>query len=343
MPRILGWPLALTAVGLAAAGLLWGAAGFGLVLILAVLEISLSFDNAVVNASVLKRMAPLWQRIFLTVGLLIAVFGMRLLLPLLVVGLTARLSPTGVLELAMNGGRTHNGHSYREFLAMADPAIAGFGGIFLLMIFLDFAFQEKELHWLRWIERPLERLGRLDALPTVLALAALLFTARYLAAGHGRTVLVAGLLGLATHLVVNGLSGVVESGVREGRSTAVATGKAAFLLFLHLEVLDASFSFDGVVGAFAVSQNIFQITLGLGMGALYIRALTVHLVRKGTLDDYVYLEHGAHYAIGALALILLAGIEHRIPQIVTGLVGVAFIGAALVSSMARNRRLQAAH
>ena len=82
-------------------------------------------------------------------------------------------------------------------------------------------------------------------------------------------------------------------------------GKAAFFMFLYLEVLDASFSFDGVIGAFAITNDIVLMALGLGIGAMYVRSLTVYLVRQGTLDDYVYLEHGAHYAIGALAVILL--------------------------------------
>jgi hypothetical protein len=129
---------------------------------------------------------------------------------------------------------------------------------------------------------------------------------------------------------------------RSGKPAILVAGKAAFFLFLYLEVLDASFSFDGVVGAFAISQNIFQIALGLGIGAMYIRSLTVYLVRQGTLDDYVYLEHGAHYAIGALAIILMVSIKYTIPEIVTGLIGVAFIGLALLSSILRNKRLAAA-
>jgi hypothetical protein len=118
----------------------------------------------------------------------------------------------------------------------------------------------------------------------------------------------------------------------------VATGKAAFFLFLYLEVLDASFSFDGVIGAFAISQDIFVIATGLGVGALYIRSLTVYLVRQGTLNDYVYLEHGAHWAIGALAVLLLVTIKYEIPEVVTGLIGVGFIIAAFISSVLRNRR-----
>ncbi len=108
--------------------------------------------------------------------------------------------------------------------------------------------------------------------------------------------------------------------------------------FLYLEVLDASFSFDGVVGAFAITDKIFVIALGLGIGACYIRALTVYLVRKGTLAEYVYLEHGAHWAIGSLAVLLFITIRVKVPDLVTGLIGVGFIGAALVSSIMRNRR-----
>lgn len=342
-----------------------GVDGFGVVLVLAILEISLSFDNAVVNATVLKRMNPFWQKIFLTVGVLIAVFGMRLLFPLLVVALTAHISPGTVIDLALHSSHTYNGLTYGQHLEAANPAIAAFGGIFLLMIFLDFILEQKDYHWLRWIERPLERIGRLEALSSVIALITLALAARFFAKEHAETVLLAGLLGLATYLGVNGLSGVFESSLedededeagedaegeeervggaalapRPGRSAVLVAGKAAFFLFLYLEVLDASFSFDGVVGAFAISSDIFQITLGLGIGAMYIRSLTVFLVRKGTLDDYVYLEHGAHYAIGALAVILLVSIEKKIPEVVTGLIGVAFIGAALASSMLRNRRV----
>src|SRR5690606_39638844 len=69
-------------------------------------------------------------------------------------------------------------------------------------------------------------------------------------------------------------------------------------------------------------RSIVLMALGLGIGAMYVRSLTVYLVRQGTLDDYVYLEHGAHYAIGALALILLITIQYEIHEIITGLIGV---------------------
>ena len=353
--------MGITVIGLAAAAYFWGADGFGVVLILSVLEISLSFDNAVINATILKRMTPFWQRIFLTVGVLIAVFGMRLVFPLLVVALTAHIGPQTVISLALDSTKTSGGLTYAQHLNAAHPAIAAFGGMFLLMIFLDFILGEKEVRWLSWIERPLERIGRLNQLSVVVSMIVLMLSARFFAGSGAETVLLAGVAGLTTYLAVNGLSELFESAGEEesdedgaeegaaapaasgsGRSAVLVAGKAAFFLFLYLEVLDASFSFDGVVGAFAISQNIFQIALGLGIGAMYIRSLTVYLVRQGTLDDYIYLEHGAHYAIGALAIILMVSIKYSIPEVVTGLIGVAFIGLALLSSLARNRRVAAA-
>ncbi|MGW2524867.1 DUF475 domain-containing protein [Streptomyces sp. NPDC001617] len=347
--RTFGWSFAVTAVALAGALLAWGPAGFAAVGVLAVLEVSLSFDNAVVNATVLRRMNAFWQKMFLTVGILIAVFGMRLLFPLLVVSATTGGSPASVLDMAINRPAAYAAH-----LEHAHPAIAAFGGIFLLMIALDFFLdEEREVRWLRAVEGPLARAARLDRLSVLAALAALATAAQLLAGSRQSTVLIAGVLGLTTYLAVDGLSQLFESAGDGPETTdrpqptgpaqrAQARGRAAFFLFLYLEVLDASFSFDGVVGAFAISQNIFQIALGLGIGAMYIRSLTVHLVRKGTLDNYVYLEHGAHYAIGALGLILIVSIRYDVPQAVTSAVGVAFILAAFLSSLARNRRARQA-
>jgi hypothetical protein len=275
----------------------------------------------------------------------------------------------------------HHHHQYETLVTGAHPAIAAFGGIFLLMIFLDFIFEEREHQWLAWLERPLAKLGKLDMLSVVVALVVLLIAATTVAGNvaHGggdktSTVLLAGVAGLLTYLVVGGISGYfeerleededeegasgdaedaagasadasgavaanVDSGAVRARSVVGLAGKAAFFMFLYLEVIDASFSFDGVIGSFAITNDIFEIALGLGIGAMYIRSLTVFLVRKGTLDDYVYLEHGAHYAIGALAVILLATIKYEVSEVITGLVGVVLIGASYWSSVVRNRRL----
>ena len=100
-------------------------------------------------------MSPFWQKIFLTVGVAIAVFGMRLVFPLLIVGITAKLNPVEAVRLALEKGNPDTKGTYGYLLHQAHPAIAAFGGMFLLMLFLDFVFEERELTWLSWVERPL--------------------------------------------------------------------------------------------------------------------------------------------------------------------------------------------
>lgn len=359
--RIFGWSFGLTLLALVGGFAIGGVEAGIIVAILIVLEVSLSFDNAVINATVLVRMSPFWQKIFLTIGIAIAVFGMRLVFPLLLVGITAGLGPVEVITLALEGGPVEEEGTYAFLLEEAYPAIAAFGGMFLLILFLEFILSEREHTWLTWLERPLAKIGKLDQLAVVIAIVLLVVAAETWAGDEAQTVLVAGLLGTVVYIAVNGLGELFENQgiladegegedapdpVAKGsdggpNALTVATGKAAFFLFLYLEVLDASFSFDGVIGAFAISQNIFIIATGLGVGALYIRSLTVYLVRQGTLDDYVYLEHGAHWAIGALAVLLLVTIEYHIPEVVTGLIGVGFIVAAFISSVVRNRRIRA--
>jgi hypothetical protein len=358
--KTFGASIGVAVLGLILGVLYGGGTGLALVAILAVLEVSLSFDNAVVNATVLVRLNPFWQKIFLTVGVAIAVFGMRLIFPLLIVGITAKLSPVEAVRLALEKGDPNTPGTYGYLLREAHPAIAAFGGMFLLLLFLDFVFEEREITWLTPIEKVLAKIGKLDQLSVVTALVALVVVAYTLAPDNKvSTVMVSGVLGVTTYLLVNGLGEFfnVEEEAEEDEEAeeaeqaaaqragngvaraAGAAGKAAFFLFLYLEVLDASFSFDGVIGAFAITSDPIIIAIGLGVGAMFIRSLTVFLVRKGTLSEYVYLEHGALWAIGALAVLLLITIKYEVPEVVTGLIGVGFIAAALASSVYRNRKL----
>src|SRR4051812_5114573 len=364
--RTFGGSFGVTVLGLLLAFLYGGTTGMAVAAILIVLEISVSFDNAVVNATVLGKLSAFWQKIFLTIGVLIAVFGMRLAFPLIIVGITAHLSPAEAVHLALEKGSVHTPGTYANLLHEAHPAIAAFGGMFLLMLFLDFIFEERDITWLSWLERPLGRIGKLDQLSVVVA-SVLLLSAAPQSAPEEKvvSVLMSGVLGMVPYIMVNGLSGLLEeqeeareeagreddpgtalvpenppiSRAKATGALALKTGKAAFFAFLYLEVLDASFSFDGVIGAFAITSDPIIIAIGLGVGAMYIRSLTVYLVRKGTLSDYVYLEHAALWAIGSLAVLLLLPIRYEIPEVVTGLIGVGFIAAALVSSIRRNRRL----
>ncbi|MEU4339877.1 DUF475 domain-containing protein [Nocardia sp. NPDC023852] len=346
--RIFGMSFLVTVVSLVVALLYGGPTALALAAILGILEVSLSFDNAVINATILQRMSDFWQRIFLTIGVLIAVFGMRLVFPLAIVWITAGLDPVRAFDLALNPPANDaltfpdGSPSYEKLLTDAHPEIAAFGGMFLALLFLNFIFEERDITWLGWLERSLAKAGKLDMLSVVVAGAGLILTAEYISdEAHRSTVLVAGLLGMITYIAVDGLGSMFHTEEHTGGPSELvkATGKAGFFLFLYLEVLDASFSFDGVIGAFAITSDPIIIALGLGLiGAMFVRSITVYLVRKGTLSEYVYLEHGAHWAIGALAVILLISIGVHVNELVTGLVGVAFIGAAFITSIVRNRR-----
>ena len=116
--------------------------------------------------------------------------------------------------------------------------------------------------------------------------------------------------------------------------TAVKSGLAGFL---YLETLDASFSFDGVIGAFAITHDIIIIAIGLGVGAMFVRSMTLMLVDKGTLGEFRYLEHGAFYAIGALSALMYIGTLMEVSEIITGLIGAGFIVLALYSSIRYNK------
>ncbi|UUZ56007.1 DUF475 domain-containing protein [Massilia sp. H-1] len=313
---------ALTAVGIAA--------------ILAVMEVSLSFDNAVVNASVLKTWDEFWQKLFLGVGIIIAVFGMRLVFPLVIVAVAANLGMGEVWNLALSDPKAFSTH-----LTNHHAEVAAFGGMFLLLVFLNFLLDdEKEMHWLGNVEAKLGSLGKVSSISVMIALGALMASMGLVEEGQKLVVLLSGLWGIMIYVGVDMLSGLLEGSEEADGNVGDMVKRGGVAGFLYLEVLDASFSFDGVIGAFAITNDVVIIMLGLAVGAMFVRSMTVFLVKQGTLDEYVYLEHGAHYAIGILALIMLASMKFHIPEIFTGLIGVAFIVASLWSSVRHRKQEQ---
>ncbi|TLQ10390.1 DUF475 domain-containing protein [Lactococcus cremoris] len=312
--------------------------GLFITLILAVLEISLSMDNAIVNARILERMSPAWQKTFLTLGVLIAVVGMRFVFPLLIVGVSAQIDPISALRLALEKGNPSTAGTYGYILHHAHPQIAAFGGMFLLMLALGFFFDERAHTWLKLPEKFLQKIGHFPAANAIISIIILLITSEFIAK-ESHAILFAGILGILTFMLVDGF-GETMSHSKAATSTdfVVATGKAGLALFLYLEVIDASFSFDGVIGAFAITADPIIILLGLGViGAMFVRSLTLYLVQKGTLNDLVYLEHGAHWAILTLAFLILVSIKWEIGEVVTGLTGAILIILSFVSSVIYNR------
>lgn len=300
--------------------------------VLSVLEVSLSFDNAVVNAMVLRKMTPLWQHRFLTWGIAIAVFGMRLVFPLALVGVMAQINPIDALVLAAT-----KPDEYAQIMISAHVPIAAYGGAFLMMVALKYFFDEgKQIHWISVIERPIAMLGRVEAVSIGVTIVVLYFCSLYQKPEESMTFLTSGLWGLLTYIIVDGIGAFLKG--PDDSSASMDLHKASMGMFLYLEVLDASFSFDGVVGAFAITNNLFIIMIGLGIGAMFVRSLTIMLVDKGTLAEFRYLEHGAFYAIGILAVIMFANTFFHIPEVITGLIGAAFIGLSLWSSISYNRK-----
>ena len=300
----------------------------GIAAILGIMEISLSFDNAIVNASILKTWNTFWQEMFLTVGMLIAVFGMRLLFPLLIVAFAADIGLVEVWTMGLN-----KPDEYARHLTDHHAEVAVFGGMFLLLVFLNFLLDdEKELHWLGHVEEKIASFGKIASIAVMIAIAVLLASLSMIEANRQLAVLIAGLWGILTYVAVDVISSILE---REEDDPKIGDmiKRGGVGGFLYLEVLDASFSFDGVIGALAITKDIVIIMIGLAIGAMFVRSMTVYLVRQGTLDKFVFLEHGAHYAIGILAFIMLASMKFHIPEIFTGLIGVAFILASLWSSI----------
>ena len=318
---------AVTLIGLIAGYMLGGLQGMVIVAVLSVLEVSLSFDNAVVNATVLKDMDAKWRHAFLTWGMVIAVFGMRIVFPVAIVAIAAQMGPIEAVTLALT-----DENKYAEILTGAHHQIAAFGGTFLMMVFLKFFVDaNKEHHWLNWLEKPLSRLGRMDTVEVALTLAALVTSSYFFIDGIQQTeFVIAGVWGLVAYVVADGFGGLLGG---DGNDGAVVVAKSGFAGFMYLELLDASFSFDGVIGAFALTKSLPIIALGLGIGAMFVRSMTIMLVEKGTLAEYKYLEHGAFWAIGALAGVMLVGVHVHVPEVVTGLVGAVLIGLSLWSSL----------
>ncbi len=320
-----GWASTGTITG--TLSLLW------IVVVLSVLEVSLSFDNAVVNASVLKEMDEVWQRRFLTWGIAFAVFGMRVIFPLAIVAIAAGLGPMETVDLSLNDPQ-----EYERIVSSAHVGIAGFGGAFLAMVGLKFFFDlDKEIHWIRAIEEWLSKFAALPAAEIALLLLALWGISTMLEPDEALTFLVAGILGLVTFIAVEGINAILEM-KEEAAKLQGAVVRSGLGGFLYLNVLDASFSFDGVIGAFALSNNMVVIALGLSIGAMFVRSMTIHLVRKGTLAAYRFLEHGAFWAIIVLGAIMLMSAKFHIPETVTGLIGAILIGLSFWWSVRYNQR-----
>ncbi|MEI8247741.1 MAG: DUF475 domain-containing protein [Lentisphaerota bacterium] len=329
---------AVTAAGLIAGYMIGG--GWSAVFttaILAILETSLSFDNAVVNATVLKDMDIKWRKRFITWGMLIAVFGMRMVFPLVIVAVIAGVGIIDAFRLAV-----FNPVKYAEALTSAHVSVAAFGGAFLMMVFLRYFIDKKKtIHWIGALEIPLTKLGKIEAVQMAIVLIVMYFVSRQIKGAEQVAFWVSGAMGLVTYVIADGIGAIIGAGETQHNAT-VAVAKSGFASFMYLEILDASFSFDGVIGAFALTDNFFIIAIGLGIGAMFVRSLTIMMVERGTLAQFKYLEHSAFWAIGALAVIMFLGAFMHISEVATGTLSAVFIAAGVIHSMIEKNKPAAA-
>ena len=305
-----------------------------IVAFLSILEVTLSFDNAVINAMKLEKMDDKWRHRFLTWGIAIAVFGMRFLFPIIVVAAFSGLTIMGVAKLAL-----YDVDKYAHYLHLVHAPLVTFGGAFLLMIFLSYFFNEKkECHWVCCLEKPLQKMNCVKYIDVVVALVSLMILQNFIPEEQKVAVIMAGFTGIVLYLVIDSISNLLECIAEKKAALMGGTAKLGFIGFLYLELIDASFSLDGVLGAFAISKDIVIISIGLAIGAMFVRSLTIFMVDMKTLKQYLFLEHGAHWAIGFLAIIMFISTRMEIPEVITGGVGLVIVSAAFISSIMHNKR-----
>ena len=206
----LKWPLIVTIVGLGLSGWLgWATEGnaSGIVsflivgTVLAALEIALSFDNAIVNANKLEEMTPVWQRRFLTWGILIAVFGMRIIFPLAIVAIFAWINPFAAMHLALS-----DPEEYSRIIGHAHGPISAFGGTFLMMVALKFFVDEdKSIHWIEVLEKRLRVCGSIRGFEIALVLVIVLLICRSLPEIEQAPFLTSAVMGLLVFTLVDGM------------------------------------------------------------------------------------------------------------------------------------------
>ncbi|MBM1310959.1 DUF475 domain-containing protein [Sulfitobacter mediterraneus] len=336
----LKWPLITTVLGLGLTGWLgWATKGdLGGIMsflmvgaVLAALEIALSFDNAIVNANKLDEMTPVWQQRFLTWGILIAVFGMRIVFPLAIVAIFAWINPFAAMHLALA-----DPDEYSRIIGQAHGPISAFGGTFLMMVALKFFIDEdKSIDWIEILEKRLRVWGSIRGFEIAFVLVIVLLISRSLPIQDVAPFLTSAVMGLLVFTMVEGLGTYLDN---MAGSAAEIGAKGGLGAFLYLEVLDASFSFDGVIGAFALTTNILLIAIGLGIGAMYVRSMTIMLVERGSLAEFRYLEHGAFYSIFALSIVMFLQSIVHVHELITGGIGMVLIALAFYASINHNKR-----
>jgi len=261
------------------------------VLGLCVFEIISSVDNAIINAHVLKTMPEKFRKIFLFWGIIFAVFAVRGLLPFLIVWLS---NPSlSIIEVFSSAFSTSSSGMVADSLEASKPLLLLGGGAYLFLVFLAWLFLEEKKYAL-WVEGFIHKQG-----VWFYAIASIFTTAIvYFAVQVNPILALAATIGVSAFFITDGF----KKNAEEKEKELLSGNMSAWSKILYLEVLDASFSIDGVIGAFAFTMSIPLIIIGNGLGAIIVRQLTI----KGidSISKYAYLKNGAMYSIGLLGTIM---------------------------------------
>ena len=297
-------------------------------LFLAFLEVSLSVNNVVINTSVLKQWDQHWRKIYLTLGVLVAALILRLILPVFIVAFATDMSLTKVVNLAIN-----NPLEYAYRLRIHYVEIAAFCGMLLFMVFLNFVFiQIKHFNWVKRFEDITSEIGSLEILKLILGICLIFIITSLIPENHQSQIIKVSLMGVFTYYVVR-LLGLFLSkkSLSNAENGLIKTGVSAFLF---LEILDASQSVSSVFGAFAITTDIVVILIGLTIGAVFARSLTIYLLENDSIISFKYLDLAANYVVGLLAAsMLLAVVDLHIPQLMTAIIGFFVFAWALFATV----------
>ena len=282
---------------------------------LALFEAISSIDNAVINAEVLGKMSQKARRWFLTYGMLIAVFGLRLGLPLAIVwAANPSIAPMDILTAAFNSDP-----SVAEAMEKTAPVLLAGGGVFLIFLFFHWLFLEPKHYGLPKTEEFFMRQGVWFYSTVALLLAAIIWFALEIDA----MMAFGAVIGSTAFFITHGFKQNAE--LKEKELLSGESGMSDWSKIFYLEVIDGTFSIDGVVGAFAFTMSIPLIMIGSGVGALIVRQVTISNIEA--VKKYKYLKNGAMYSVFVLGIVMLAdAFGIHVPEYVSPLATFAILG-----------------
>ena len=281
---------------------------------LCVFEVITSIDNAVINAEVLSGMSKRARRWFLTYGFFFAVFVVRGLLPFLIIwAATPSLGPIEVLGVSISGSE-----AAKDAIEHTAPLLLLGGGVFLIFLFFNWLFLEPKNFGLKG-----EKFFQGQGAWFFAIVSVLLAVIVYLALKVDDMLAFSAVVGSTAFFIIHGFRQFAEQ--QEAKLLDKKNKMSDISKIAYLEVLDTTFSIDGVVGAFAFTFSVPFILIGNGIGALILRKLTISNIDR--IKQYRFLKNGAMYSIFFLGVIMSLHAFHiEVPPYVSPIITFGTVG-----------------